>query len=245
MKSLVIAALALSITGIALAENPYVFKPTKKLVVVNMFGNTQLSNGDSQSQIDNLIEQRNEKMSRNVVDEDVSVFFNDKTVKGSGLWRYTPSIDEVEQDVTTESILKSANSFDLGVGHGGRQNLFITIDNVHDTGFYNDSIRLGYNKGLVDVCLGDCYMRARFDDENEAKTYRLSRLDSHTYKLVSAYGLTNNIEYDGVRLKDDDYFLLKLYNAKSLVLNFPTFGEEVYTYKFDLKGLDVDKMGSK
>ena len=245
MKSLVIAALALSISGVALAENGGDVEPIKEYTVINRFSNINLSNGDYQSRIDALIEQHNEKMGRDVVDEDVSVFFNDKTVKGSGLWRYITSIDEVEQDVTTESILKSANSFDLGLGHGGRQNLFITINNVHDTGFYNDSIRLGYNQGLVDVCFGDCYMRARFDDENEAKTYRLSRLDSHTYKLVSAYGLTNNMEYDGVRLKDDDYFLLKLYNAKSLVLNFPTFGEEVYTYKFDLKGLDVDKMGSK
>lgn len=179
-------------------------------------------------------------------DVDVSDFFNKKPesdFKGSK-WVYKKRYDEVEKTYSTLSTITSTNAVNLGIGQGGNQNLFITILNEHDTGFYNDSIIIGHNAGLVGVCSDSCHVRARFDDD-DARWYQLNYLTPNTYTVAKTENYPDAKRLGNTKLKEDDYFLLKLYNSKSLVINFPNFDGNTYTYRFNLKGLDSKKMGSK
>lgn len=217
--------------------------------VVNKFSNTTSATQERIENIEALAEQERKKyeeLSRLVAslgpdDTDVSEYFKSSNTKNSK-WTYKTSKDVVERTTATEATIKSNNAYNLGIGQGGNQSLYITIYNEHDTGFYNDEIFIGYMEGLVEVCFGSCYMRARFDDEDEASWYRLDHLSSHHYKIT---GVNDEKMFDGKKLKNDDYFLLKLHNSKSLVLKFPNFNGQTYTYAFDLKGLDAKKLGPK
>lgn len=170
-------------------------------------------------------------------DVDVSDFRDSK-------WTYRKTSNEVERTHLTLSTIKSTNAVNLGIGQGGNQNLLIIVLNEHDTGFYNDSITIGYNSGLVEVCMNSCYMRARFDDD-EARWYQLDYFSPNAYTLAKVENYSDSKTHNNIRLKEDDYFLLKLYNSNSLVLNFPNFDGTNHTYRFDLKGLNQQKMGNK
>ena len=219
--------------------------------VVNAFSNVSSDIEERLKSLDALAEQsqrKSEELSRLAIslssgpdDTDVSEYFK-RTNTQNSKWSYKTSKDIVERTTSTEATIKSNNTYNLGIGQGGNQNLYITIYNEHDTGFYNDEIFIGYMEGLVEVCFGSCYMRARFDDEDEASWYRLDHLSSHHYKITGVY---DEKMFDGKKLKNDDYFLLKLHNSKSLVLKFPNFNGQTYTYAFDLKGLDAKKLGPK
>ena len=87
-------------------------------------------------------------------------------------------------------------------------------------------------------------MRARFDDD-DARWYQLNYLTPNTYTIAKTENYPDAKRLGNTKLKEDDYFLLKLYNSKSLVINFPNFDGNTYTYRFNLKGLDSKKMGSK
>lgn len=184
-------------------------------------------------------------MNHYAIDMDVSEFFIKKSQNDfkNSKWQYKTKIDEVERIKTTLAFIKSTNFVNMGIGQGGNQHLYITIRNQHDTGFYNDGVRIGYQDALVDVCQY-CVMRARFDD-NEAKSYMLEYINPHTFKIYSKASLIDDKIYQGIRLKDDDDFFLNLYNSKELVLNFPNWNGNTYTYKFNLRGLNTQKMGKK
>ena len=179
-------------------------------------------------------------------DVDVSDFFNEKSETDfrDSKWTYRKTSNEVERTHLTLSTIKSTNAVNLGIGQGGNQNLLIIVLNEHDTGFYNDSITIEYNSGLVEVCMNSCYMRARFDDD-EARWYQLDYFSPNAYTLAKVENYSDSKTHNNIRLKEDDYFLLKLYNSNSLVLNFPNFDGTNHTYRFDLKGLNQQKMGNK
>lgn len=219
--------------------------------VINAFSNISSDTKERIESLEALSEQsqrKSEELSRLAAslssgpeDTDVSEYFK-KTNTQNSKWSYKTSKDIVERTTSTEATIKSNNAYNLGIGQGGKQNLYISIYNEHDTGFYNDEIYIGYMEGLVDVCLGSCYMRARFDDEDEAQWYRLDHADPHSYVIASVAGEKTYQDRD---LKNDDYFLLKLHNSKNLVLKFPNFNGRTYTYEFDLKGLDTKRLGPK
>lgn len=179
-------------------------------------------------------------------DTDVSEFFEIKSqteIKNSKR-KYQTHTDEVERRKSTVAKLKSTNAINMGIGQGGNQYLYIVIENNHGSGFYNDDIRIGYDDALVDVCMDSCYMRARFDDD-DAQTYTLDYVNPHIYDIPDVLSYIDPKEYAGTSLNDSDYFLLKLHNAKKLVLNFPNWDGNSYTYRFDLKGLDIKSLGEK
>lgn len=177
-------------------------------------------------------------------DTDVSDFFSRDKDLHKNKWQYRTTYDEVERESTTISIIKSTNTINMGITQGGNQNLYIVIHNVHDTGFYNDKLEIGYDKALVEVCLDSCWLRARFDDD-EARWYKLDYLNPYTYTISSETNYVDTKKYGATSLKDDDYFLLKLYNSKQLILKIPSFDGNSYTYKFDIQGLNELGMGTK
>lgn len=181
-----------------------------------------------------------------VKDVDVSNFFTEKSEVDfrNGKWTYRTISNEVEGTQLTLSAIKSTNAENLGIGQGGNQRLNIVIRNNHDTGFYNDSIAIGYDEGLVEVCMNSCYMRARFDDD-EARWYQLDYFSPNGYTIARTENYSDPKMWGDTKLKEDDYFLLKLYNSNSLVVNFPNFDGSNHTYRFDLRGLNAQKMGIK
>lgn len=203
----------------------------------------QLSNGDNRGLSVVRVEYNTDIY--HAEDIDVSDFFDKKPesdFKGSN-WTYKKRYNEVEKTYSTLSTVKSTNAVNLGIGQGGNQRLNIIIANHHNTGFYNDSIVIGYDSGLVEVCMNSCYMRARFDDD-DARWYQLDYFSPNAYTIAKVENYVDSKTHNGIKLKEDDYFLLKLYNSKSLVLNFPNFNGSNHTYRFNLKGLNRKRMGT-
>lgn len=219
-------------SSIAYAQNLYQYKDNSGQIFLTNKSNN--GNFSAFTQIDHA------------KDVDVSDFFNEKSETDfrDSKWTYRKTSNEVERTHLTLSTIKSTNAVNLGIGQGGNQNLLIIVLNEHDTGFYNDSITIGYNSGLVEVCMNSCYMRARFDDD-EARWYQLDYFSPNAYTLAKVENYFDSKTHNNIRLKEDDYFLLKLYNSNSLVLNFPNFDGTNHTYRFDLKGLNQQKMGNK
>ncbi|UYZ94289.1 hypothetical protein [Moraxella bovis] len=230
MKNIIVMLSLFS--SIAYAQNLYQYKDNSgRIFLTNKSNNGNFS---AFTQIDHA------------KDIDVSDFFTEKSEADfkDSKWTYRKTSNEVERIHLTLSTIKSTNAVNLGIGQGGNQNLLIIILNEHDTGFYNDSITIGYNSGLVEVCMNSCYMRARFDDD-EARWYQLDYFSPNAYTLAKVENYSDSKTHNNIRLKEDDYFLLKLYNSNSLVLNFPNFDGTNHTYRFDLKGLNQQKMGDK
>lgn len=230
MKNIIIMLSLFS--SIAYAQNLYQYKDNSGQIFLTNKSNN--GNFSAFTQIDHA------------KDIDVSDFFNEKSETDfrDSKWTYRKTSNEVERTHLTLSTVKSTNAVNLGIGQGGNQNLLIIVLNEHDTGFYNDSITIGYNSGLVEVCMNSCYMRARFDDD-EARWYQLDYFSPNAYTLAKVENYSDSKTHNNIRLKEDDYFLLKLYNSNSLVLNFPNFDGTNHTYRFDLKGLNQQKMGNK
>lgn len=230
MKNIIIMLSLFS--SIAYAQNLYQYKDNSGQIFLTNKSNN--GNFSAFTQIDHA------------KDVDVSDFFNEKSETDfrDSKWTYRKTSNEVERTHLTLSTIKSTNAVNLGIGQGGNQNLLIIVLNEHDTGFYNDSITIGYNSGLVEVCMNSCYMRARFDDD-EARWYQLDYFSPNAYTLAKVENYFDSKTHNNIRLKEDDYFLLKLYNSNSLVLNFPNFDGTNHTYRFDLKGLNQQKMGNK
>lgn len=247
MKHLVIPALTLMATSTVWASSELNTIKDKKS---NMFPSSLNINKsivkvsvDTQQRSPNIAKPTYMLNSNVAPDTDVSGFFSkDKELRKSK-WQYRTTYDEVEQESTTISIIKSTNTINMGVTQGGNQNLYIAIHNVHDTGFYNDKLEIGYEKGLIEVCLDSCWLRARFDDD--ARWYKLDYLNPHTYTISSETNYVDTKNYGATTLKDDDYFLLKLYNSKQLILKIPSFDGNSYTYKFNIQGLNELGMGAK
>lgn len=211
---------------------------------------SEVSEVDRSSEMEQVAEPEYESYDKRwmhyyATDMDVSEFFIKKSQNDfkNSKWQYRTKIDEVERIKTTLAFIKSTNSVNMGIGQGGNQHLYITIRNQHDTGFYNDGIRIGYQDALVEVCQY-CVMRARFDD-NEAKSYMLEYINPHTFIISKKDNPLDDKIYQDVKLKDDDDFFLNLYNSKELVLNFPNWNGNTYTYKFNLRGLNTQKLGKK
>lgn len=248
MKHLVIPALTLMATSTVWASSEL---NTIKDEKSNMFPSSLNINKsivkisvDTQQRSPNIAKPTYMLNSNVAPDTDVSGFFSkDKELRKSK-WQYRTTYDEVEQESTTISIIKSTNTINMGVTQGGNQNLYIAIHNVHDTGFYNDKLEIGYEKGLIEVCLDSCWLRARFDDD-DARWYKLDYLNPHTYTISSETNYVDTKNYGATTLKDDDYFLLKLYNSKQLILKIPSFDGNSYTYKFNIQGLNELGMGAK
>lgn len=219
-------------SSIAYAQNLYQYKDNSGQIFLTNKSNN--GNFSAFTQIDHA------------KDVDVSDFFNEKSETDfrDSKWTYRKTSNEVERTHLTLSTIKSTNAVNLGIGQGVNQNLLIIVLNEHDTGFYNDSITIGYNSGLVEVCMNSCYMRARFDDD-EARWYQLDYFSPNAYTLAKVENYSDSKTHNNIRLKEDDYFLLKLYNSNYLVLNFPNFDGTNHTYRFDLKGLNQQKMGNK
>lgn len=229
---LMIVTLGLSLSVCAFAQNTYTYKDNNgKIFLTNKSSNGNFS---PFTRIDHA------------KDIDVSDFFTEKSEADfkDSKWTYRKTSNEVERTHLTLSTIKSTNAVNLGVGQGGNQRLNIVIRNNHDTGFYNDSIAIGYDEGLVEVCMNSCYMRARFDDD-EARWYQLDYFSPNGYTIARTENYSDPKMWGDTKLKEDDYFLLKLYNSNSLVLNFPNFDGTNHTYRFDLKGLSRQKMGDK
>lgn len=175
-------------------------------------------------------------------DVDVSKQFvakNDAEKRGSK-WKYKKGYDEVEDDTITFSYLVSDNEENTGSIYG-KQKAAVAIRNVHDTGFFNDEVFIGFNeKGLVEVCVDSCWLRVRFDDK-PAKWYKAE------YDTPALYTIASSVDYinDSAQLKYDDDFLLNLYNSKRMLVKLPLFDGSTITYRFNLKGLDESKMGAK
>lgn len=230
MKNIIIMLSLFS--SIAYAQNLYQYKDNSGQIFLTNKSNN--GNFSAFTQIDHA------------KDVDVSDFFNEKSetdFRGSK-WTYRKTFNEVERAYLTLSMIKSTNAVNLGIGQGGNQNLQIIIKNSHDTGFYNDEIVIGHDSGLVEVCMNSCYMRARFDDD-EARWYQLDYFNPHAYSIAPSENYSDVKMHKETKLKEDDYFLLKLYNSNSLVLNFPNFDGTNHTYRFNLKGLNQQKMGNK
>ena len=230
MKNIIIMLSLFS--SIAYAQNLYQYKDNSGQIFLTNKSNN--GNFSAFTQIDHA------------KDVDVSDFFNEKSetdFRGSK-WTYRKTFNEVERAYLTISMIKSTNAVNLGIGQGGNQNLQIIIKNSHDTGFYNDEIVIGHDSGLVEVCMNSCYMRARFDDD-EARWYQLDYFNPHAYSIAPSENYSDVKMHKETKLKEDDYFLLKLYNSNSLVLNFPNFDGTNHTYRFNLKGLNQQKMGNK
>lgn len=230
MKNIIIMLSLFS--SIAYAQNLYQYKDNSGQIFLTNKSNN--GNFSAFTQIDHA------------KDVDVSDFFNEKSETDfrDSKWTYRKTSNEVERTHLTLSTVKSTNAVNLGIGQGGNQNLLIIVLNEHDTGFYNDSITIGYNSGLVEVCMNSCYMRARFDDD-EARWYQLDYFNPHAYSIAPSENYSDVKMHKETKLKEDDYFLLKLYNSNSLVLNFPNFDGTNHTYRFNLKGLNQQKMGNK
>lgn len=230
MKNIIIMLSLFS--SIAYAQNLYQYKDNSGQIFLTNKSNN--GNFSAFTQIDHA------------KDVDVSDFFNEKSETDfrDSKWTYRKTSNEVERTHLTLSTIKSTNAVNLGIGQGGNQNLQIIIKNSHDTGFYNDEIVIGHDSGLVEVCMNSCYMRARFDDD-EARWYQLDYFSPNAYTLAKVENYSDSKTHNNIRLKEDDYFLLKLYNSNSLVLNFPNFDGTNHTYRFDLKGLNQQKMGNK
>lgn len=230
MKNIIIMLSLFS--SIAYAQNLYQYKDNSGQIFLTNKSNN--GNFSAFTQIDHA------------KDVDVSDFFNEKSetdFRGSK-WTYRKTFNEVERTYLTLSMIKSTNAVNLGIGQGGNQNLQIIIKNSHDTGFYNDEIVIGHDSGLVEVCMNSCYMRARFDDD-EARWYQLDYFNPHAYSIAPSENYSDVKMHKETKLKEDDYFLLKLYNSNYLVLNFPNFDGTNHTYRFNLKGLNQQKMGNK
>lgn len=221
MKNIIIMLSLFS--SIAYAQNLYQYKDNSGQIFLTNKSNN--GNFSAFTQIDHA------------KDVDVSDFRDSK-------WTYRKTSNEVERTYLTLSMIKSTNAVNLGIGQGGNQNLQIIIKNSHDTGFYNDEIVIGHDSGLVEVCMNSCYMRARFDDD-EARWYQLDYFNPHAYSIAPSENYSDVKMHKETKLKEDDYFLLKLYNSNSLVLNFPNFDGTNHTYRFNLKGLNQQKMGNK
>lgn len=219
-------------SSIAYAQNLYQYKDNSGQIFLTNKSNN--GNFSAFTQIDHA------------KDVDVSDFFNEKSETDfrDSKWTYRKTSNEVERTYLTLSMIKSTNAVNLGIGQGGNQNLQIIIKNSHDTGFYNDEIVIGHDSGLVEVCMNSCYMRARFDDD-EARWYQLDYFNPHAYSIAPSENYSDVKMHKETKLKEDDYFLLKLYNSNSLVLNFPNFDGTNHTYRFNLKGLNQQKMGNK
>lgn len=229
MKNIIIMLSLFS--SIAYAQNLYQYKDNSGQIFLTNKSNN--GNFSAFTQIDHA------------KDVDVSDFFNEKSETDfrDSKWTYRKTSNEVERTYLTLSMIKSTNAVNLGIGQGGNQNLQIIIKNSHDTGFYNDEIVIGHDSGLVEVCMNSCYMRARFDDE--ARWYQLDYFNPHAYSIAPSENYSDVKMHKETKLKEDDYFLLKLYNSNSLVLNFPNFDGTNHTYRFNLKGLNQQKMGNK
>ncbi|MPY07445.1 hypothetical protein [Moraxella catarrhalis] len=230
MKNIIIMLSLFS--SIAYAQNLYQYKDNSGQIFLTNKSNN--GNFSAFTQIDHA------------KDVDVSDFFNEKSETDfrDSKWTYRKTSNEVERTYLTLSMIKSTNAVNLGIGQGGNQNLQIIIKNSHDTGFYNDEIVIGHDSGLVEVCMNSCYMRARFDDD-EARWYQLDYFNPHAYSIAPSENYSDVKMHKETKLKEDDYFLLKLYNSNSLVLNFPNFDGTNHTYRFNLKGLNQQKMGNK
>ena len=230
MKNIIIMLSLFS--SIAYAQNLYQYKDNSGQIFLTNKSNN--GNFSAFTQIDHA------------KDVDVSDFFNEKSETDfrDSKWTYRKTSNEVERTYLTLSMIKSTNAVNLGIGQGGNQNLQIIIKNSHDTGFYNDEIVIGHDSGLVEVCMNSCYMRARFDDD-EARWYQLYYFNAHAYSIAPSENYSDVKMHKETKLKEDDYFLLKLYNSNSLVLNFPNFDGTNHTYRFNLKGLNQQKMGNK
>ncbi|UYZ90520.1 hypothetical protein LP114_05465 [Moraxella bovis] len=230
MKNIIVMLSLFS--SIAYAQNLYQYKDNSgRIFLTNKSNNGNFS---AFTQIDHA------------KDIDVSDFFTEKSEADfkDSKWTYRKTSNEVERTHLTLSTIKSTNAVNLGMGQGGNQRLNIVIKNNHNTGFYNDSIAIGYDDGLVEVCMNSCYMRAGFDDD-EARWYQLDYFSPNGYTIARTENYSDPKMWGDTKLKEDDYFLLKLYNSNSLVLNFPNFDGTNHTYRFDLKGLNQQKMGVK
>lgn len=248
MKHLVIPALTLMATSTVWASSELnTIKDEKSNVFpssLNINKSIVKVSVDTQQRSPNIAKPTYMLNSNVAPDTDVSSFFSkDKELRKSK-WQYRTTYDEVEQESTTLSLIKSTNTINMGVTQGGNQNLYIAIHNVHDTGFYNDKLEIGYEKGLIEVCLDSCWLRARFDDD-DARWYKLGYLNPHTYTVSSETNYVDTKNYGATTLKDNDYFLLKLYNSKQLILKIPSFDGNSYTYKFNTQGLNELGMGAK
>lgn len=176
------------------------------------------------------------------VDVDVSKRFTAKndTEKRSSKWKYKKGYDEVEGDVITFSYLVSDNEENTGAIYG-KQKAAVVIRNVHDTGFFNDEILIGFDKkGQVEFCIDSCWLRVKFDDK-PAKWYKAEYDSPALYTIASSKDYVN----DNAKLKYDDDFLLNLYNSKKMLVKLPVFDGNTITYRFNLKGLDKSRMGVK